>query len=305
MILLQGAKERVERLFFSPSGNALVVPFTGSVWLWEDVLAGGRPIVFEGERTSSVQSIPSGSRMLFDGPRVSIRDNAGRLEQFLRFAPPLPEAAQAAVSPDGRFLVFAQHEYLDHDKGRLVCRSLDDPATDLWSVPGIHRFPSRPLFLPGGKGFVAMEWWNGESGSDYGPAWMTRDTRTGHVVSESLEQGKGYRELIQSADLSHVVGLSGSHLAIYRIDALVAPVATLRNDSRKILTGAAFHPGGRILAATSNDHTVKFYDTATWGRVGGFDWEVGRLRSVAFSADGCLAAAGSDKGRIVVWDVES
>jgi WD40 repeat protein len=31
---------------------------------------------------------------------------------------------------------------------------------------------------------------------------------------------------------------------------------------------------------------------------------VGPLRSVAISPDGCLAAAGSGDGRIVVWDVE-
>jgi WD40 repeat protein len=91
---------------------------------------------------------------------------------------------------------------------------------------------------------------------------------------------------------------------VYRTADPSAPVAAIKNDSRKHFTGAAFHPGGRFLAATSNDHTVKFYDTATWNRAGGFDWEVGRLRSVAFSADGTLAAAGTDKGQIVLWDVD-
>jgi hypothetical protein len=35
-----------------------------------------------------------------------------------------------------------------------------------------------------------------------------------------------------------------------------------------------------------------------------FNWEIGRLRSVAFSPDGMLAAAGGDRGKIVVWDVD-
>jgi WD40 repeat protein len=69
-------------------------------------------------------------------------------------------------------------------------------------------------------------------------------------------------------------------------------------------TGIAFHPSGRYLAATSNDATVKLYDTSTWEVTRTFTWEIGRMRSIAFSPDGTLAAAGSDKGQVVVWDVD-
>lgn len=76
------------------------------------------------------------------------------------------------------------------------------------------------------------------------------------------------------------------------------------NDNRKHFTAIAFHPSGRYLAATSNDATVKLYDTDTWQLAKTFEWNVGRLRSVAFSPDGALAAVGSDTGKIVVWDVD-
>lgn len=69
-------------------------------------------------------------------------------------------------------------------------------------------------------------------------------------------------------------------------------------------TGLAFHPSGRYLAATSNDATVKLYDTSNWSLATTYTWDVGRMRSVAFSPDGLLAAAGSDTGRVVVWDVD-
>jgi hypothetical protein len=49
---------------------------------------------------------------------------------------------------------------------------------------------------------------------------------------------------------------------------------------------------------------VKLYDTASWKVAQAFDWDMGRLRSVAFSPDGMLGSAGNDKGKIVVWDVD-
>ena len=78
-----------------------------------------------------------------------------------------------------------------------------------------------------------------------------------------------------------------------------------RRDDRKYLTDIAFHPSGKYLAATSNDKTVKLYDTATWRLATTFTWNIGRMRSIAFSPDGMLAAVGSDSGKVVVWDVIS
>jgi hypothetical protein len=49
---------------------------------------------------------------------------------------------------------------------------------------------------------------------------------------------------------------------------------------------------------------VKFYDTTTWEMGQAFDWSIGKLRSIDFSCDGMLAAAGGEAGRIVVWDVD-
>jgi WD40 repeat protein len=81
-------------------------------------------------------------------------------------------------------------------------------------------------------------------------------------------------------------------------------IARVSNSTGKWFTDLAFHPSGRFLAATSNDTMVKLYDTASWQEARTFTWNIGRLRSVAFSPDGLLAAAGSDTGKIVVWDVD-
>ncbi len=75
-------------------------------------------------------------------------------------------------------------------------------------------------------------------------------------------------------------------------------------SGRHILTGLAYHPSGQRLAVACNDETVRVFDTTTWEDVSKFTWKSGRLRSVTYSADGTLAAAGSDTGKVIVWDVD-
>jgi hypothetical protein len=47
-----------------------------------------------------------------------------------------------------------------------------------------------------------------------------------------------------------------------------------------------------------------FLDARTFQLMRTYDWEIGSLNNVAFSANGTLAAAGSTKGKAVVWDVD-
>jgi WD40 repeat protein len=76
------------------------------------------------------------------------------------------------------------------------------------------------------------------------------------------------------------------------------------NDSGRHFKAAAFHPAGRFLFTTSYDGTVGIWDADNWTWVRHFAWDIGRLLTVAVSPDGLLAAAGSDRGRVVVWDVD-
>jgi WD40 repeat protein len=92
---------------------------------------------------------------------------------------------------------------------------------------------------------------------------------------------------------------------VHAVGGALSSEPSIRNDTRKYFTGLAFHPSGKWLAVTSNDATVKFYDTESWAVAKAYTWDIGRLRSVAFSSDGTLAAAGADAGKIVVWDVDA
>jgi WD40 repeat protein len=65
----------------------------------------------------------------------------------------------------------------------------------------------------------------------------------------------------------------------------------------------AFTADGRFLAGASNEETVKAYDTESWKLRHEFAWDIGPLKSLAFSRDGMLGAAGGAR-KVVVWDMD-
>jgi WD40 repeat protein len=123
-------------------------------------------------------------------------------------------------------------------------------------------------------------------------------------VGSFTTPNKLLRPIIASPSGDLFAATEGTRLFVWSGADWEAPPRKVLNTNVKHFTGFAFHPSGRYLAATSNDASVKLYDTTTWTVLQAFDWQIGRLRSVAFSHDGMLAAAGSDKGKIIVWDVD-
>jgi WD40 repeat protein len=81
-------------------------------------------------------------------------------------------------------------------------------------------------------------------------------------------------------------------------------LARLPRPGRASLTGLCCHPSGRFFATTGRDGCVRFWDADSLRQVRAFKWDIGKLYSLAFSADGALAAAGGEKGQVVVWDVD-
>jgi WD40 repeat protein len=110
--------------------------------------------------------------------------------------------------------------------------------------------------------------------------------------------------MVLSPDGTAVACRTRNTIRIYPAAGVWKDVPTITNDGKQDFTGIAYHPSGRFLAATSNDKTVKLYDAATGLQTKAFTWDIGRTRSIAFSPDGLLAAAGSDTGKVVVWDVD-
>lgn len=295
MIVLKGTRYRVERVAFSPCGTAVLAPLYTGIQVWNPFVAGGPPALIGVKYVNELQ---------FADERTLFAANA-QLHKIDWPAGTLTEAAFGRSYP--RFGV-------SNAGDRYAVQARDDDhacVTALFTVGGIQVWErtdvpwllSHPRFLPGDDEFVAVElvgeWHTGTRHI------VTRATATGDELRRSNPLAAEVTEWVLSPDgalaaCRHTVWV---HVYPLRED-FTKPLATLRNTNRKEFTGIAFHPTGKYLAATSNDETVKLYDTATWEVAHTFTWKIGRMRSVCFSPDGSLAAAGSDKGQVVVWDVD-
>ena len=134
------------------------------------------------------------------------------------------------------------------------------------------------------------------------------------LVSRDAANGKPLREPVaypnqKISDLSlsstFMVAHDGPTLFVYDLADLGRKPKKLTNPvKRKHFAGFAVHPSGRWLAAAGLDGAVTLWDATTWTVAQSWVWDAGQARSVCFSADGTLAAAGTDSGKVVVWDLD-
>jgi WD40 repeat protein len=309
VIVLQAAKERVERVCFSPDSSSLAVPLREGILIWRHPFAGAPQWELDLRYASGLAFTAGGKKLFVAGDGFRCRDlESGERTQFL----PWDEyAVVVAVSPDDRWIVLGQRGADPNtvspnwrEINRLSGRRTRTPGTILWHLDNLD-WSSSPLFLPSGSEFLMVEggWVQERLRGEY--RIVTRSTKTGEEVRRSDLLAERPVDWVISPDGAIVAGRVTVWVHVYPVrGSFTKPLATLRNTTRKEYTGIAFHPSGRYLAATSNDATVKLYDTATWEVAKTFTWDVGKMRSIAFSPDGTLAAAGSDSGKVVVWDVD-
>ncbi|MBA4191065.1 MAG: hypothetical protein C0467_24025 [Planctomycetaceae bacterium] len=129
-------------------------------------------------------------------------------------------------------------------------------------------------------------------------------SRDGELLQTTKLPSDTALAMATSPDSRTVVTCHNNNLCVWVAADMTGTPRQVRGNNRSQFTAIAFHPSGKYLAATSNDATVKLYDTTTWQVAKTFTWNIGRMRSIAFSPDGTLAAAGSDTGKVVVWDVD-
>jgi WD40 repeat protein len=175
----------------------------------------------------------------------------------------------------------------------------------VWTGPATEVQYFRPAFFPDGKRFAACEGVSGRKANRYGRDLVIGDAGTGRVRVRVPADDFSGEDLLVHPKGTCVVGVIESKLVVW--DAATGKrLAEPQNpDSKRHFTGAAFHPSGQWLATSGgNDATVRVWDAERWEPARAFTWKVGKVKSVAYSPDGTLAAAGGDRGKIVVWDVD-
>jgi WD40 repeat protein len=192
-----------------------------------------------------------------------------------------------AFSPDGRWLA-SGHIVRVGEKVRSI--NLAQKFADLWAaLPQ----PPVPPVAPGPTTFTV---------NDYDYVVHLRELPSGRIVRTIDGWQQGVRTLAFSPDGSVLVGTAGPRLRAW--DLAGDRELALHKRGTKHFQGLSFTADGRYLATVSNDETVRLWDARTWAEKTTFTWDVGRLLNIAFAPDGLRAAAGSDKGQIVIWDVE-
>lgn len=303
MRAFETANGRVLALAFSPDATALAAAVDQQgVYLW-DLQAGSAPVKLDDDATDRAADLhfaADGRTVGWvgkDGWKTYDRHTRLKSRHRLKAAGQLQRLVPAP-DPDR---VFSQHNFPKpevvgwHREGIRWARECEIP-TDHLAVEDVTVAPDCRRLAMLSRKTVGKRWWDHPFRVELRSA-----------VSGVVEAAGGYpykyrcNRMLFSPDGAQLVGVHEMTLLVWPVPHLGDPLL-VRNDSRKDFTAAAYHPSGKYLFAASNDATVHVFDTAAWGRQARFSWNIGWVRAVAVSPDGTLAAAGGDRGEVVVWD---
>lgn len=315
MRVLKAVDAPVEGLIFSPDGRAIAASLRNmGVYFWNLDVAVPSYVRFQ-----ELERLDRNGGPVFSADGQSLRWSVQRVlrtydresRQTSSDTTFLYKGANHIVFTADGLQVISRHGMPDY---RLIgWRYADNMWVQMWSLSTADRAVDSLSLSADGRLLAmlcrpALE-----------PRWAEKAFQLKvHDARTNADRGSGdygykveAKKLLFSPEARQLVGLNGMTLLVWSIpdSGNLGSPKLVQNTSRKSFTGMAYHPNGRRLFVSSNGEetgaaTLQVFDTVTWNRTEQFTWNLGNLKSVAVSPDGTLAAAGSDHGEIVLWDVD-
>lgn len=321
MRILQNTAPRVVAgVTFGPGGQTLIAGGSGGFNVWD--LSTGAGTFLKSHSTKYVWACtcdPLGRWLYFSDSLGGCRliDLSGHGYRRLPGSPYVHHVVGLAVSPDGQRLVVSRGGASDN---RLECWTIT-PGGDfasVWSLCNGQPIPAdEPFLLNQSSWFayavafshdgrmIATNERRGEAGRTHErPALAVRNTESGATVTEIGGTSFGFGTRIEYApDGRTLFTWSDQKVEVWDLTNGKC-VGQLPAPGRAYFRNLAVHPSGKFFLTVAGDGQVRYWDPNTLAQLRSLTWGIGKLHSVAFSRDGTLAAAGGDKGRVVVWDVD-
>jgi WD40 repeat protein len=287
---------RFSALVFSPDGRLLATTAGQSklVWLW-DATTGALVRKLAGQEfpARAVAFSPDGKHVaaMQAGPHVHLWEvETGKLLAVL--AVDYGGAKSLAFAPDGRSLASTGDEvFLWNDPARPT----DDSPRPRDAAISTRRSPERVGFTPSGRLVYACE-------------CVFTLTSTAGQPARAIDNPIGsafVNDFAFTRDESKLAVAYQSTIAVvFDVNNPGATPVLFRGHKGKQIRAIGFAPDGNTVVTVGNDGTSRFWDATTGTQTRVFDWGIGVLATAAFAPDGLTCAAGSAKGKVVVWDLD-
>jgi WD40 repeat protein len=307
-----GRKKRLHAVTFSPSGRDLAAVGGDNVLRVWDSFTGDLKHSVPVEETSSGYALAylDETHLVFGGVQLRLWDLAA--DAWTVIDPINPLAVKLARSPDGRLLAKTEKtESIDWEREGLVLYDLNTrarlpvPADGINTTEGVAFSPDGRLLATAhlvrvGEQRKSLGAFGHYMTHEYDYVVRVREMPSGRVVRTIPGWQQGVRFLAFGPGGSTLVGTAGPRLRVW--DLTSDREIALHKRGTKHFQGLAF-AGGHLLTV-SNDETVRVWNAHSWAELTIIHWTIGALINLAVSADGLRAAAGSDAGKVVVWDLE-
>ena len=289
--------QRLSALVFSPDGKLLATTAGQSklVWLW-DATTGALVRKLSGNEfpARAVAFSPDGKHIaaMQAGRDINIWEvETGRLVSVCGFDYGGPKSL--AFEPNGQALVAAGsdvYRWTDPLKpSPLSVRPRD-------SVIETPKAVERVGFSPSGRLVYAC------SGR------LVISSANPDELPLGLENPTGWASVNDFAftrdETKLAVAYQSTTAAVFDLTTPAMAPVLLRGHKNKQVRAIGLTPDGGTVVTVGNDGTSRFWDAATGKQLRVFDWGLGVLAEAAFAPDGLTCAAGSAKGKVVVWDLE-